>query len=101
MRDFRRSYCAGASDGIQSRLYTQLRERESLLKKQEATSTAIVHLRNTKEAIGQFLEDKFKDRKPSRATKDNIDEGKGHWGAYHEGHKAGNDVALTSGALKQ
>ncbi len=98
MRDFRRSYCAGASDAIQHRLYEQLRAREKQLKKQESESTAIIHLRSTREAIDKFIDDKFKDRKPSRA-KPNIDDQKGHWGAYHAGHKAGENVALTSGAL--
>lgn len=98
MCDFRRSYCAGASDAIQRRLYEQLRKREKQLKKQENTSPALIHLRNTKEAISQFLEDKFKDRKPSRA-KENIDDQTGHWDAYAEGQKAGESIALTSGTL--
>lgn len=96
MRDFRRSYCAGFSSAIQSRLYEQRRNLEQQVAPE---STALVHLRNTKEAINAYLHDKFKDRKESKA-KDNIDDNTNHYGAYRKGEQAGRAVALTSGALR-
>jgi hypothetical protein len=98
MRDFRASYCAGFSQAIQNRLADQRREKEKLLKKAEA-STAMIHLRNTEEAIDGFLADYFKDRKP-RQQKDNIDDRVKNWSAYKQGQQAGDAVALTAGALK-
>lgn len=98
MRDFHNSYCAGFSQAIQGRLAEQRREKEKLLKKAEA-STAMIHLRNTEQAIGTFLEDYFKNRK-SRKSKDNIDDKVRHWEAYKQGQQAGEAVALTAGALK-
>lgn len=98
MRDFKNSYCAGFSQAIQGRLADQRRYKQELLKKSE-TSTAMVHLRNTQEAISVFLEDYFKDRKP-RTGKDNIDDKVKHWGAYRQGQQAGDSIALTAGALK-
>lgn len=99
MRDFRVSYSKGMSAAIQSRLMERRRSLESELKKQATESTALIHLRKTSEAIDKYLEDMFKDRKPRRA-RPNIQQTGHVEEAYRAGRKAGESVALTSGALK-
>lgn len=99
MRNFRVSFCAGMSTAIQQRLYERRRVLEAAAKQESETSTALIHLRKTSEAINAYLEDLFKDRKPRKA-KDNIAETRHVSDAYQAGEQAGRKVALTAGALK-
>lgn len=95
MRDYRVSFCEGMSNAIQHRLRERRRLREKELEKQKQESTALIHLRNTAEAVDSFINDKFKESK----SKPNIQETRTVYEAYREGRKAGEQIALTSGAL--
>lgn len=98
MRDFKQSFCAGMSRAIQERLIDRRRAMEAEMQTLKTESNALIHLRNTAEAIAAFLEDKFRDHKPSRA-RPNIAGEVRHREAFRAGEKAGKQVALTSGAL--
>lgn len=99
MRDFRVSFCRGMSIAIQERLLERRRAFEATLKSRESDqSNALIHLRDTSEAISSYLEELFKDRKP-RQAKENFQQTGHVREAYHAGVKAGESVALTSGAL--
>jgi hypothetical protein len=102
MKDYRKSFCRGFSDAVQRRLRNQ---HESMMEAEEKRaeesaqqSTALVHIRRDQEAIAQYLEDKFKDRKPSR-RKDNIDDSGWSRTGFQHGRAAGESVALTANAL--
>lgn len=100
MRDFKVSFCRGMSLAIQERLMERRRAFEATLEQRKNDETnALIHLRDTSEAIDAYLSDRFKDRKPSRARSNFQEAGHVREG-YQAGVKAGKSVALTSGAIK-
>lgn len=99
---FRKSFCSGFGYAIGSRLTEQARTAENAAESVPEQSNALIHLRNNREAVAQYVEDLFKDRK-RRKRQDNIDAEQDsyrqNWDGFNQGKEAGQGVALTSGAL--
>jgi hypothetical protein len=99
---FKKSFCSGFGHAIS----VKFREQAQALERQAETipeqSNALIHLRNNREAVAQYVEDLFKDKK-RRERKDNIDAEQDRFrqnrDGFNAGKQAGENTALTSGAL--
>lgn len=100
MKDYRRSFCRGFSSKVSQRMSEQRREMEAAeVEARGEQSTAMVHIKKDEEAIDAWMEDHFKDRKPSKAQIRTDEDSGWNQSGYESGKRAGGSVALSRGTL--
>lgn len=96
---FKASFCAGFSHALCLRFHEQRRELEKQAETIPEQSNALIHLRNNREAVANYVADLFKDRKERRRKSDDPPQSRTNWEAFKLGQERGSNVALSSGAL--
>jgi hypothetical protein len=96
---YKASFCAGFSHALGLRFHEQRQELEQEAETKAEQSNALIHLRNNREAVANYVADLFKDRKNRKRKSDEAPQQRTNWEAFRLGHQRGSDVALSSGAL--
>lgn len=101
MKDYREAWRAGFGSAVTRRLYAkyaEMMERERAAHGEE--STALVHIKRDEQAIRQYLDDLFKDKKEwTEKQRNNVARQPFNPDAYADGQRAGQSVALTANRL--
>lgn len=96
---FKASFCAGFSHALCLRFHERRRELEKQAETIPEQSHALIHLRNNREAVANYVADLFKDRKERKRKADEPPQSRTNWEAFQLGRKTGEGIAITSGAL--
>ena len=100
LKTYRKSFCRGFSQALQTRISQIWNEAQEAKRKAEGENcSALVHVRKDAEAIDEYLAERFKGGSGSK-RKDNIDDDENvNAHGYHSGYQSGSAVALTPNAL--
>lgn len=96
---FKASFCAGFSHALCLKFHEQRQALEKEAQAKPEQSNALIHLRNNREAVANYVADLFKDKKDRKRKSNDPPEQRTNWEAFQMGRKRGEGVALTSGAL--